>query len=97
MSSKIINQGQSIFDKAIEMTGSVENAFELAILNGLSITEDLVKGDELMQISVSNKEVVSFFEDTKSSNGLKVESEEMINDDNFVIGSMMIKNTFIVR
>ena len=34
--------GQSFLGKVIENTGSVENAVEMALLNGFSITDDLV-------------------------------------------------------
>jgi hypothetical protein len=38
MESKVY-QGQSFLDKVIEMTGSVDNAFGMAIENNVSITD----------------------------------------------------------
>ena len=38
---------QSLFDVAVQAAGSAEAAFELAMLNGLSVTDELETGQEL--------------------------------------------------
>lgn len=60
MNNKIY-QGQSYLDKVMELTGSAENAFEMAILNGRSITDDVVIGQELKSSAVTRKRVVALF------------------------------------
>jgi hypothetical protein len=54
--------GQSIFDIALMVAGSVEAAFDLAVENGLSITDNLMPG-QLLQYSgtVINKRVVEHY------------------------------------
>jgi hypothetical protein len=51
-----INEGQSVLDIAIQENGSVLAAFELALVNGLSITDDL---DYLPLKSIQKKEYES--------------------------------------
>lgn len=41
-------KGQSLFDIAVQETGSVENVFELAFANDLSITDILQAGTEII-------------------------------------------------
>ena len=43
----IVLHHQSFLDLAIQHTGSVENAFILALQNGKSLTDDLVAGEQL--------------------------------------------------
>lgn len=61
MSDKIVNQGQSFLDKVLETTGSIENAFEMAILNGVSITDDVEIAQQVVASKVSNKAVKATF------------------------------------
>lgn len=61
MSKNIVYAGQSFLDKVIECTGSLENAFEMAFLNGLIITDDLIVGTELKSNLPSNKVIFDFF------------------------------------
>ncbi|SHK69886.1 hypothetical protein [Epilithonimonas mollis] len=44
----IVLHNQSILDFAIQHTGSVANAFEIAKANGLAISDNLVPGMELI-------------------------------------------------
>lgn len=55
---------QSLLDLAIQHTGSVENAFDLALANGLSLTDDLEAGDWLVANSQelkANKDILSYY------------------------------------
>ena len=54
-------EGQSFLDKVIETTGSIENAFEMALLNEISISDDLIVGSELKASKVTNKIVAAYF------------------------------------
>jgi hypothetical protein len=52
--------GQSIFDLAIQSAGSAEAAFEMALLNGVSITDDLA-GMELTEPAPMNRLAVNYY------------------------------------
>lgn len=61
----IILHNQSILDIALQHTGSVENAFALALANGLSLTDDLAVGNWLMADSQelnANKEILNYYQ-----------------------------------
>lgn len=61
MSDKKVYQGQSFLDKVLETTGSIENAFEMALLNGVSITDDVEIGQDVAATAVSNKFIKANF------------------------------------
>jgi hypothetical protein len=52
---------QSLFDIAIQECGSIEAAFEIALVNGNNITDELINGEELTLPSVVNQKVVDLF------------------------------------
>jgi hypothetical protein len=53
--------GQSLIDIAIQELGSAEGAYNLAVLNGMSITDDLVPGQELVMPDVVNKNISTYY------------------------------------
>lgn len=57
----IAKQGQCFFDLVIQGTGNIENAFAMALLNGLSMTDYLAIGQEVLPGPVTNKSVVALF------------------------------------
>ena len=62
----IILHNQSILDLAIQHTGSVENAFILALQNGKSLTDDLVAGEQLyLENTKNNKDILSYYQSKK--------------------------------
>ncbi len=63
MSKSIVYSGQSFFDKVIENTGNIENAVEMALLNEISITDDIVVGSELLISTITNKVIAGYFDD----------------------------------
>lgn len=65
MSKKTVYQGQCFLDKVNECTGSVENAFEMAFLNGVSVTDESNTGQELKVSPVTNNVVVEMFNEFK--------------------------------
>jgi hypothetical protein len=96
MNDKIVYQGQSFLDKVLETTGSIENAFEMALLNGVSVTEDIGIGQELKVSPVTNKVIVDLFgEFNKPATMVTAIQIELI--ENLGIGKMAIGSTFIVR
>ena len=59
----IVLNNQSLIDVAIQHTGTIENAFKIAVANGLSLTDELEPGAQLIipaDVDVNN-DVVSYF------------------------------------
>lgn len=54
---------QSLFDISIRYTGTIENAFKIAVANGLSLTDDLEPGAQLIipEDVEMNNDVVNYF------------------------------------
>ncbi|MBR1922128.1 MAG: hypothetical protein IJ838_00040 [Paludibacteraceae bacterium] len=47
MTTATVTSHQSLFDVAVEHCGTMEDAMLIAFLNGRSLTDDLVNGEEL--------------------------------------------------
>ena len=58
MGTIIVKDRQTLLDVALESSGSVEAAMELAILNGRSLTSELIDGDRLTSVEVVDAKVV---------------------------------------
>jgi len=65
-------QGQTLIDIAIQELGSAEGAFELAVLNGLSVTDDLDPGRELQLPAVVNRSIAEYY----ANKGIKPATSE---------------------
>lgn len=65
MNKTIVHAGQSFLNKVIECTGNIENAFEMALLNGISITDNIPIGMELQYEKSTNTLVTDFFKERK--------------------------------
>lgn len=54
---------QSLLDLALQHTGRVENAFELALANGLSLTDDVQAGErlELPQSIAQDADILAYY------------------------------------
>ncbi|MBP4140178.1 hypothetical protein J3495_19110, partial [Flavobacterium sp. P7388] len=50
-------QGQSFCDLVIQETGDIGNAFAMALQNGLSITDSLTIGQEIIPAGKENKSI----------------------------------------
>lgn len=61
MATISVKDNQSIIDMAIQHCGSAEAAFDLAALNGLSITDKLVPGQTLILPDVVNRNIVEYY------------------------------------
>lgn len=63
MQSVTVRDRQTLFDIAIQCLGIVDRVFDVAQLNGLSITEQLVSGQVLLlpDVDFEQLEVVEFF------------------------------------
>ncbi len=53
--------GQSLFDIALQRCGGIQAVFELADMNGLSITDQLEAGSEMEVPEATNREVLSYY------------------------------------
>lgn len=62
MSKNIAYSGQSFYNKVVECTGDIENAFAMLLLNKMtSTTERLKVGEVLKSPEVTDFEVVDYF------------------------------------
>lgn len=62
MSKNITYSGQSFYNKVVECTGDIENAFAMLLLNKkTSTTERLKVGEVLKSPEVTDFEVVDYF------------------------------------
>lgn len=59
----IVQHNQSLFDISIRYTGTLENAFKIAVANGLSLTDELEPGAQLIIPAdvEMNSDVASYF------------------------------------
>lgn len=57
----IVSELQNMMDVALQNTGSLEATFDLAVLNNISVTEDLAAGSDMFYETVVNKAVVAAF------------------------------------
>ncbi|MEO7977782.1 hypothetical protein [Flavobacterium sp.] len=94
-----IIENQSFLDVAIQEQGSALTAFELAIKNGFSITDDLLPGDSLV-LPISNLEntgVANYFKGKRQmvACGSKIGTQDLPIKP-IGIGAMRIENDFIV-
>ncbi|MBO4778102.1 MAG: hypothetical protein J5588_06365 [Bacteroidales bacterium] len=53
-----VKNGQSLFDIALQECGNAESAFNMAMLNGLSMTDVLSNGQSLELPDVTEKKIV---------------------------------------
>jgi len=75
-------QGQSFFDIAIQELGSIESVYDLAVLNGLSVTDELEVGMDVLLPPVSNKSIANFYSNKlikpATGNNFKIDSVDRV-------------------
>ncbi len=87
MSKEMIYANQTFLNKVIECTGDIENAFEMAFLNEIDISDDVVIGSKLNVTSISNKAIVSYFNETnRPASGSKYLDADYVNPYEFPLG-----------
>jgi hypothetical protein len=52
---------QSLLDLALQHTGSIESIFELAVINGKSVTDDMTAGASLLVGATTNKDILAYY------------------------------------
>lgn len=92
-------ENQSVFDVAVQESGSVLAAFDWALKNGLSLTDDLEPGQQLISPNSNfiNADVAGYFKGKKQmiATGFNIENGQSIIP-TLGIGTMRIGTTFIV-
>lgn len=87
---------QSLLDIAIQTSGSVEAAFELAAKNDIAISEELARDAELETVAVVDKIVLSRYEARNIRPATEVSPEDMQRVPYGGIGFIGIEIDFIV-
>lgn len=98
MSTVTIQPNQSLFDIAIQECGTITAALPLCLLNDISVTGDLVKG-EVLQTNVSEKriEIQSFYKKNELKPASALSAADLFNSNPTGIDYMIIETDFIVK
>lgn len=94
--SRIVKQGQSFLDKAIELTGNIDNVFAMTKLNGLSATTELSVGQEILPAGTVRKSIVQQWDDKNTPATALTDAQQAVILPPDGIGAMIIEDTFIV-
>lgn len=99
MKSLTIIQNQSLLDVAVEQLGSVDRAFDIALLNGLEISADLFPGQELFlpEVLSADKDVAFYFANKKVATSQTFAQTEELSPILEGIGYMEIEYDFTVQ
>lgn len=77
MSKSTLYQGQSFFNKVVELTGDVDNAFEMMLLNGqTSLTQKKEIGNNIKKSQITDYDVVDFYLDKKPATQLIIKNQQ---------------------
>ena len=56
-----VSDGQSLYDIACKALGSAAAAIQIALLNGISVTDNLLVGQDINIPDVVNKDIATFY------------------------------------
>ncbi len=62
MTNVVIQNGQTLFDIALQYCGDISAAYDIAVINDIEITSNLVVGEEINIPDVINKNVVNYYQ-----------------------------------
>lgn len=65
MQTTKVKQGQTFFDSVIESTGNITNAFEMALVNNISVTDMLFNQMDLVVAGTERKVITQLFQFNK--------------------------------
>lgn len=71
-----VKNGQSLFDIALQTCGNAESAFDLALMNGLAVSDELIVGTELNITATENIEVAAVYIKEKQFPATAVNNEQ---------------------
>ena len=89
-----VNDNQSLADIAVQVSGSVESSFEIAVKNNQSVTGVLTAGQELDKSTIANNKVVDQLAVQKAIPATA--SKKVIEEKLDGIGNMAIGDNFII-
>jgi hypothetical protein len=94
---KEILHNQSVFDVTLHHTGSFAKVLELAMLNGLSITDELLPGVVIAIPAVDDQSMIDFYTrmNVVPATALGLGAVVPVSDEG--IGAMAIEINFIIR
>jgi len=90
----IVLEGQSLLDIAVQECGSVEAVIAIAVLNNISITDDLQVGQVLQMPAPVNKQIAQYYK-SKNLKPATAGNLDFMNQDEGV-GFWSIGNDFII-
>ncbi|URC13939.1 hypothetical protein [Flavobacterium sp. B183] len=100
MTKITVLNNQSLLDVAIRHCGTIEAIADIALLNGISITRELVPG-QILNIpfrDYGNQEVINFFVNNKMDPATSLTQENIdLIENNSGIGYWVIENDNIVQ
>ncbi|MGV0946060.1 hypothetical protein ACTS93_02600 [Empedobacter falsenii] len=91
-----VQQGQSFIDKTLELTGSVESLLDMAILNNVSITDDVSIGTEILGSPIVKQTIVGQIINQNIATKL-TKTIDLSVPQELGIGKMKIGSTFKVK
>ena len=66
MKRNTVLSGQSFLDKVVELTGNIENAFEMSLQNNVKVNQSVAVGSVVTSTIKKRKAVVALFNDLNS-------------------------------
>lgn len=90
-----INDNQSFADIAVQVSGSVESSFDIAVKNNQSVTGILIAGQELDKSGIVDNKVVDQLAIKKVIPATA--SKKMIDEQLTGIGYMTVEQNFMVK
>lgn len=96
--SKQILFGQTLLDMAAQETGDAARAFELAVLNNMSLTDDLIAGATVLTPDADSKKrnIIQLFSDVSKAPASADVSGEM-KSKNEGVEYWKLENDFIIQ
>jgi len=96
MTAKVLHN-QSILDIAIQHTGSVFNAFDIALVNKISVSEPITAGMYIVipENIIKNDRVLSYYKSNKTKPATGLKDQELFNESRG-IGWMKVGDQFKV-
>lgn len=89
---------QSLFDLAIQAQGTVNAAFEMAVLNNISVTDTLTAGDSIStSVETKDVEIATFYKNKELFPATALRAEDEFNSNPTGIDYMIIETDFIVE
>lgn len=94
----IVGAYQTLIDLAIQERGTVKAVFEMAVLNGISITDDLIPGNTIdYDVPTVDIEMLAFYTSKQYKPATALDAAALFNANPSGIDYMIIGTDFIVE